>query len=254
VKPLRRFTLSLALLAVALSANAELPARPEFGVLDQAGLLPLSILKATERMLIQHEKLTEEQVSVLTVTDVKKGELHSYGDSVLEKWRERAPQPPNSVLIVVNGETGELEIRTGLGLDPVLTSDKISVIRNRFFKPEWKTGKKSRAIILSLVESFRVLDSPLITSGELIDTYDRAGYSGGWTPVVRSPRPWIAWLLVLFGIGFVAFALVRILIGEVHYTATGWFRVSALKNLKRLVPRRKKTPTLVTGGGVSGRY
>ncbi len=231
-----------------------IPARPEFGVLDQASIFPLPVLKTTERMISEHERLTLERISILTLTGVSKGGLSEISGPVFDAWAASAPRPPSSVLILVSGDRGEIEVRTGLGLDPVLSSAKIADLRKRIFAPEWAARKPSRAVILSFVEVLTALDSPLISGNEVTDAYERAGFSGGWIPAAPTRRSWTPWFFAVLGILTAAFVLVRILIGEVHYTATGWFPIPASRNLRRLFRRRGRTSSLVTGGGVSGKY
>ncbi len=241
----------------AFAAPIEVPPRPEFGVLDQAGVFSLSLLKATERVLEEHRSLTQEQISIYTLADPPQGTLPEIAAAVADSWRRTAPRPPSSVLIVVGAERGEIEIITGLGLDPVLPSARISEIRKLVFQPEWRSARPPRALVLSLVEILRTLESPLVSSGEVTQAFERAGFSGGWTPASPSERSWIGWVFTIVGILAAGFVLLRTMTGEVHYTAMGWVRVTALESFQRFfrrIRRKGKTPSLVTGGGVSGSY
>jgi uncharacterized membrane protein YgcG len=252
VKVLR--TLALVLLLSFSAIADEIPARPEFGVLDGARILPLQVLKTAERLIAEHERATFERISILTLAKSPSGELADFSRRVAEEWRKTAPRPPNSVLIVVDDDRGELEIRTGLGLDPVLPAAKVSEIRKIDFKPEWATGKKSRALVLTFVEVLRGIGSPLLDEDKATAAFEAAGFTGGWTPAPPPSRSWTPWVFLVFGLAATAFVLVRILIGEVHYTAAGWFPVPASRNLRRLFRRAKKIGSLVTGGGVAGKY
>jgi uncharacterized membrane protein YgcG len=254
VSPLRSLLLIFFLFLFASKANALTPQRPEFGVLDQSSVFPLSILKVTERLVTEHERLTQEQISILIQSPSDLDRPSDYSKEIFDQWRRTSPRPPNAVLVFVDAEKGALEIQTGHGLDPVLSSAKVVEIRKEIFKPEWNSGTKARAVVLAFVEVLRALESPLISGGEAIDGYERAGFSGGWSPTRPSERSWVGWIFALIGVAVAGFVLVRILIGETHYTADGWFRVPAIKNLKRLLPRSRKPPTFVTGGGVSGHY
>lgn len=254
MKSFRFIPLFLAFSSSVALAAPEVPSRPEFGVRDDASVLPLPILKATERVFAQHERLTDERISLVTMAGLAKGESAGFTDRVFDEWRQTAPRPSNFVLIVVDVDRGELEIRTGIGLDPVLPVVKIADIRGRFFRGEWDAGKKSRAVVLSVVEVLRGLGSPLVAEGEAAETYERAGFPGGWTPAVRKEKTWMPWILAFFGIAAAAFVLVRIQIGEVHYTAAGWFPIPASRGILRFFRRRHRGPAFVTGGGVSGNY
>jgi uncharacterized membrane protein YgcG len=243
------------LLTIVSTALAEqVPVRPEFGIIDQASIFPLPILKLTERMISEHERLTLEQISIYTIAEKPMASLSDTADAVFEEWRKVAPRPSSSILMLVDGGTGDVEFRTGLGLDPIFPAAKITDIRKRIFKPEWQAGKKSRALVLSFVEILRSLDSPLVSGDEVTEAYEHAGFTGSWVPAVPPGKSVMAWVYAVIGLIIAAFVLVRIQIGEVHYTAAGWFPVPASKNLSRLFRRRKKIASLVTGGGISGSY
>ena len=251
------FGIALGISPIAASSWAladELPARPEFGVLDGAQILPLQVLKTAERLIAEHERTTFERISILTLAKSPPGDLDGFVRQVAEEWRKTAPRPPNSVLLVVDAELGELEVRTGLGLDPVLPAAKIFEIRKVDFKPEWAVGKKTRALVLSFVEVLRGIGSPLFEEGRVTADFEAAGFTGGWTPAPPPRRSWMPWVFLVLGLAATAFVLVRILIGEVHYTASGWYPVPPSRNLRRLFHRAKKVGSLVTGGGVAGKY
>ena len=237
-----------------LAAADEIPERPELGLLDGASILSPPIEKATERLLSEHESATLERISILTLEKSPPGDFEEYSRDVAEAWRKTAPRPPSSILIVVDSERGDLSIRTGLGLDPVLPAARAAEIRKVDFKPEWKSGRKQRALVLSFVAVLKSIGSPLLDDDEAIRAYESAGFSGGWTPAPPPSRSGSPWVFLLLGLAATVFVLVRILIGEVHYTAAGWYPVPASRNLRRLFRRRKRIGSLVTGGGVSGSY
>lgn len=250
--------LLIALLALTTSAFAETPNMPEFGVYDEASSIALPILKAHERVLSEHRNLTNEVVFVAILKSTPPEGLAAKAGEILDSWRMQTPKPPNTVLLLVDAEKGDLTIRVGLGLDPVLNEDRVEEIRRSFFIPEWQDGKDTRAITLSVIEVLRTLESPLVTGGEAIDAFERAGFSGGWIPVSAKKEGNSWWIWMLLGSVFIGFVLVRALAVEAHYTALGWVRVPAWKSILRSGFRRRKNKAngegLITGGGVSGSY
>ncbi len=250
----RRPIFLLTLLCAVSSAFAEVPPRPEFGIVDDASLFPLQILKATEKILSEHEQLTQERISVLTLSEISGDALKTRAREFFEAWRVDAPRPPNSLVIAISSSAGDIEIVTGLGIDPVLPTTKIAEIRRNYFRPEWENEKRSRAIVLALVETLRTLESPLISSGEAIDAYERAGFSGGWAPVAPRKKNSTGWIWAAAGVLFFAWVLQKVMVAEVHYTASGWDRIPAWQGIRRVFRRRCRGPSLVTGGGVSGKY
>lgn len=249
------FSLLIASFLFSFTAQADLPARPEFGVVDRAQILPLPILKATERILSEHQKLTQETVFVVTEPETPSDGIDQEARALVEAWKSAAPKPPNVVVIAVDGKAGKIAIRAGIGLDALVgaTSDRAGEIRRTFFDPEWKSGKPSRALVLSIVETLRAMESPLVTSDEAMDTYDHAGFSGGWTPVAPVAKTSTTWIWFLIGALVFGFALYRTVSIEIHTTGEGWRRVPVSEVLMRRL-RKKTAPPLVTGGGVSGGY
>lgn len=250
------FSFTVWVLAAASLARADVPPAPEFGVLDEAQAFSLPVLKAAERVLSEHRRLTNETVFVAVLKSVPEGRLEDRATEILGSWRMETPNPPNTVLLLADAERGELFVRTGLGLDPVLTETEAQEIVEVYFKPEWRVGKTSRALTFAVVETLRALESPLIVNGEAVEAFERAGHAGGWTPisVIQQGRSW--WIWVLAGAWVIGFTLYFALSVEAHYTALGWTRIPPWRALgDRLSrPGRGKSPALITGGGVSGSY
>lgn len=250
--------LLIAFFALTTSVLAETPRAPEFGVYDEATRLALPVLKAHERVLSEHRNLTNESVFIAVLKSTPPEGLAEKAREILDAWRMQTPKPPNTVLMLVDSEKGELEIRVGLGLDAIVTDGRIQEIRKNYFRPEWREGNDTRAITLSVVEVLRTLESPLISGGEAIESYERAGFTGGWVPVSVKKQGNSWWIWMLIGFTFVVFVLIRALAVEAHYTALGWVRVPAWKSILRTGLRRRKNKSrgegLITGGGVSGSY
>jgi uncharacterized membrane protein YgcG len=249
--------LPVLLLAVSpfLARAADLPPRPETGVVDTAQVLPLPILKATERVLTEHRELTQETVFLVVLRESPSEGLDERARAMLEAWRAETPKPPNTVILAVDAEKGKLSVQSGIGLDAAIGpgSGHAREIRDLRFKPEWSAGRKDRAVVLALMGALDTLESPLVTSGEAADTYERAGFAGGWVPREPSAGVSFTWLWMVFGAAVFAFALYRTLAVEVHTTGEGWHRVPVSEVLTRRL-RKSKAPPLVTGGGVSGSY
>jgi uncharacterized membrane protein YgcG len=235
--------------------QAAVPERPEAGVVDAAQVLPLAALKATERILLEHQRLTLETVYVVTYAASPAEGIDAAALGLTEGWKAETPRPPNVVVIAVDAEKGKLGIAAGLGLDSVVGggSERVREIRRVFFDPEWKSGKKNRALVFAIMETLRTLESPLISSGEATEAYERAGFSGGWKPAAPVARTSTTWIWLLVGSFVFAFALYRTLAVEVHTTGEGWHRIPVSEVIMRRL-RKSKAPPLVTGGGVSGKY
>jgi hypothetical protein len=236
-------------------AHAIAPAQPEGGVLDSAQILPLPALKATERVLLEHQTLTLETIFVVTFAESPEEGIEKAALSLTDAWKAETPRPPNVVVIAVDAEKGQLAIAAGLGLDAITggATERTREIRKVFFDPEWKSGKKYRALVFAIVETLRSLESPLVTSGEAVEAYERAGFSGGWIPAPVAARKSTTWGWMGLAGAVLAFALYRTLAVEVHTTGEGWHRIPVSEVLTRRL-RKAKSPPLLTGGGVSGKY
>jgi uncharacterized membrane protein YgcG len=259
MKPFTRFPSALFLLLGAIFsasvALAEPPAPPESGVVDSGQILPLPALKATERVLLEHQRLTLETIYVVTFAESPAEGVEKAALSLTDAWKAETPRPPNVVVIAVDAAKGQLAIAAGLGLDAITggATDRTREVRRVFFDPEWKSGKKYRALVFAIVETLRTLESPLVTSGEAVEAYERAGFSGGWIPAAPAARTSTTWIWMVLAGAIFAFALYRTLAVEVHTIGEGWHRIPVSEVLTRRL-RKSKAPPLLTGGGVSGKY
>jgi uncharacterized membrane protein YgcG len=224
-------------------------------VQDRAHLLSDGLRTATQTVVGEHQRLTQDTVFVVTLPDTPVGGLDSEVSRLLDEWKGDTPNPPNTVVIAIDAKRGRLAVRAGIGLDSAFSAgtDRVKEIRRNFFDPEWRRGRPDRALVLSVVEVLRTLESPLIESGFVTQIYEGAGFSGGWTAAPATPRASTTWMGMVLGIAFFAFALYRTLAVEVHTTGEGWRRVPVSEVLSRRFKREADRP-LVTGGGVSGGY
>jgi uncharacterized membrane protein YgcG len=237
---------------------SEIPERPLAFVKDEAQVLSIPLLSATEKILSDHASLTSETVLLLTLKNVGEGDLDLRAQEILEEWKLDSVKPPNTVLIMVDPVVGRIAVRTGIGLTGVLTFEEIERIQKLFFKPEWKNKNSERAVILAVLETLNGLESPIFSNHEVHDVYLAAGFHGGFEPIVletRTERSW--WIWSVLGFVVVGFVLIRAMSGEAHYTSQGWVRVSAwrgiLSSLKRS-PNKKHGQGIITGGGSSGHW
>lgn len=233
-----------------------LPARPIQDLSDGGKILRLTFAKSLERILLEHESLTGESLIVLTLGNSPGDEkLGDYATRVFNEWKGSTPKPTSTVLLVFDVEAGKLEWRAGVGIDPVLAEKGADQVQLQIAGPEFKKGRADRAVLLSTRKILELLESPVYVNGKVDSELRDAGFMETFVPVsdLEQGRSW--WVWFLFGALLITLVGYRILAVEVHYTSKGWQRIPPWENFVSYVRMKfRKNRTLVTGGGVSGKY
>ncbi|MBC7384841.1 MAG: TPM domain-containing protein [Cryobacterium sp.] len=254
-----RSVLILTMSSVAIAVEQPLPpvpSRPLQGLVDGGKALPLILAKTLERLLLEHQSLTGETIDVYTLAKTPEDQtFDAYTSRVFAEWRSTAPKPPSTVVLFFDLEEKKMATLSGVGLDSLMAERGGDSIAKKFGVPEMRHGRSDRAVILSTRRVFEILESPVFVNGKFDTELREAGFLEPLIPVAESEsgRHW--WIWILFGSVLIILVGYRILAVEVHYQASGWQRIPPWENFVRYVrSRMKKSPELITGGGVSGNY
>lgn len=253
---LSAFSLFLISFGWSLPAVASVSERPLGGVRDEAKLLSLKTTKTIEKLIAEHQNLTQETILFSIWTGNPEGGLEAATRDTFHEWKRSTVKPTSVVLIGVDAKSGEFDIQVGIGLESILNRDEIERIRDRYFKPEYSQGAIDRPFYLSFLEVLKVLDSPLIQNGKAEAWIREAGFPGEFRPVEPTTHAtsfWWVWIVLgVIGLGGFFFVVFE---KEAHYTAGGWAHVRRFPFFRRLFGGKKKLGQgLITGGGVSGRW
>ena len=260
IRPLDKLTrlaaLAIAAVACAISASAQIPDSPVPPRLvnDFAGLLPAADADALERKLVEFDRQTSTQITVVTIADLGGEPVAMFAEQLGDKWGVGRKGKDNGVVIIVKPKTessdGEAFIASGYGLEGALPDAVCYRIVNRKMIPRFKEGDYAGGIrdgAEGVMEAVR---------GEFIN--DDSGGHGSGSDVSAS---FIIALVVLL---FALYAASKIYISKyqraktrrerVTTTMTFFFVVATIYSfiLEVLVRIAASSKSNKSGGGSSG--
>jgi uncharacterized membrane protein YgcG len=205
-----------------------LPPLPQYAVLDEEKVLPEGIRATLERLLTEHDHVSDEQI-VLAIFDSTGSEVSdAFARMVFDEWKVGDRGKDNGVLLVLFSKTKRAAMMAGSGQDDALGDAIRKQILEEKVLPELKRGDFGRAASLGILEILRSVHSPLITDGKAERALRAGGFAGAF-----SAREWIneptvrgGWVLFLIGILVLALAAYFVTAAEAHFTSGGWFRPS----------------------------
>lgn len=238
-------------------AAAPLPGAPASAVHDEGNVLGDRTRRALESLLVEHDRLTDEQVVLALVRTDESVELDARARALFDHWQVGQRGRGQGLLIVLDDRRREGAFRAGYGLNPALDGDRLREILDERALRALRRGDAPRAMIETAVEVLRVLGSPLVETGELeailSDLPARPALED--ESAERAP-PYGLWLLALAaGLGL-AWTVLRFVVGaDAHYTASGWSRPRPFELARRLrAARRSIADTTAALGGTHGRW
>lgn len=148
--------LSISFSCVDYSSTSEI----EF-VYDHEMIMDSAQENQLERLFIQHEKATgNEIVLVTTHSYAPDSNIFSYS---LNKFRQMGigkKDIDNGVLIVYSGANREVRIATGYGTETVLTNDTASKIINEIMIPHFKKDQAFKGLLEGSLTIVKFLEKP----------------------------------------------------------------------------------------------
>lgn len=178
----------------------ELPEKPkiETAVYDDAGLLSPEQKTSLEQKLIHYADSTSTQIVVATINTTNGEEIGYYATHWAHKWGIGQADKDNGVLILVAKDDKKMTIRTGYGIEHMLTDALSRRIIENIMKPRFREGDYYGG----LDEATNVMFD--IFAGE---------YQNDTTPEKRSIIPFL--------IIFIIFILLMILISKASKNSGG---------------------------------
>lgn len=125
------------------TAQKDIPTKPslETSVYDYAGILTTAQFKALERKLIQYNDSTSTQIVVATVNTIHGKNIALYATEWAHKWGFGDKNKDNGVFVLIAKDDHKLTIRSGYGVEHLLTDAFSRRIIEQVIKPEFKQGK-----------------------------------------------------------------------------------------------------------------
>lgn len=109
-------------------------------VYDQAKMMSGFEQKSLEQKLIKYYDSTSTQIVVLTVNSLEGREIAMYATELAHKWGIGDKDKDNGILILASKNEREITIRTGYGVEHLLTDALSRRIINNIITPEFKKG------------------------------------------------------------------------------------------------------------------
>ena len=118
------------------------PEKPKFqtSVYDDAGLLTSEQKLSLEQKLIQYADSTSTQIVVATILTTGGEEIGYYATNFAHKWGIGQSDKDNGVLILVAKDDRKMTIRTGYGVEHLLTDALSRRIIENIMSPSFKQG------------------------------------------------------------------------------------------------------------------
>ncbi|AQQ69513.1 methanol dehydrogenase [Microbulbifer agarilyticus] len=141
---MRRIALFLLLLpgvfwATAALADIQFPTLSG-RVVDNANLLSQSTRYQLTELLQQQEKISSNQIVVVTLPDLQGQTIEEYGYQLGRHWKIGQKGKDNGVLLIVAPQDRQVRIEVGYGLEGALTDAISSNIIHTKILPEFRTG------------------------------------------------------------------------------------------------------------------
>ncbi|MFJ2689552.1 TPM domain-containing protein [Pseudomonas sp. NPDC087336] len=139
--------LVLLLWVFALTVQAQLKFPELTGrVVDNAQLIEPSVREQLTQQLQAHEKVTGEQLVIVTLPDLQGADIADFGYQLGRYWGIGQKDKNNGALLIVARDERKLRIEVGYGLEDRLTDAQSSVIIHQFITPAFKAGNFSKGI------------------------------------------------------------------------------------------------------------
>jgi len=123
-------------------AQDYLPEKPksQTSVYDNAKMMSGFEQKSLEQKLIKYYDSTSTQIVVLTVNSLEGHEIAMYATELAHKWGIGGKDKDNGILILASKEDRKITIRTGYGVEHLLTDALSRRIIESIITPEFKKG------------------------------------------------------------------------------------------------------------------
>ncbi|MBR9805289.1 TPM domain-containing protein [bacterium] len=148
--PPARLSLAALVLLVVAQQSVAAPSFPELSgrVVDKAQLLSNSAEDTLSQQLEAHEKLTSNQVVVVTLNSLGGYAIDDYGYQLGRHWQLGQKDKDNGALLIVAKAERKVRIEVGYGLEGTLTDAFAHRIIQQDILPHFRHGRFEQGILL----------------------------------------------------------------------------------------------------------
>ncbi|MDD4902854.1 MAG: TPM domain-containing protein [Patescibacteria group bacterium] len=131
------FLLALAFFALPVFAYSS-PGQPSGFVNDFANMMSPGAKQALEQKLVQFEKDTTNEISVVTINNLGGDTIENFAVKLFADWKIGKAKNDNGVLLLVSKEERKTKIEVGYGLEGALTDAQSFWILENTVKPAFR--------------------------------------------------------------------------------------------------------------------
>lgn len=126
-----------------MKAQDYLPEKPktQTSVYDKAQMMSGNEAKRLEQKLINYSDTTSTQIVVITINSLEGNDIAMYATELAHKWGIGQKDKDNGVLLLVSKEDRRMTIRTGYGVEHLLTDALSKRIIENIITPAFKQGR-----------------------------------------------------------------------------------------------------------------
>lgn len=232
---MKKLLLSICLLLLPVLASAYTnPGSPQGFINDYAGMISESAKQALEQTLVDFEKETSNEITVVTINSLEGDIIEDFAVELFADWGIGKKDKDNGILLLIAKEDREMRIEVGYGLEGALTDGQAYWIIQNDLRPNFQERDYDTGIVAA-VESIMTA-----TRGEYIPEASSEEGEGGtpWDFIVYIAFFVFIWLASILGrskrwwpggvIGGVAGAIIglvkySLLIGGLSFLGLGIF-------------------------------
>jgi uncharacterized protein len=154
---------ALALAGAAFLGVAAAGAAPVFPalsgrVVDAANILPAPTRAELEQMLAAHERVTSNQVAVVTVDSLQGYTIEDYGYQLGRAWGIGQAGRNNGALLIVAPNERQVRIEVGYGLEGTLTDALADNIIRSVILPQFRAGDMAAGVVAGTRAVLQVIE------------------------------------------------------------------------------------------------
>lgn len=109
-------------------------------VYDRAQMMNTAEAKSLERKLINYSDTTSTQIVVITINSLEGNDIAMYATELAHKWGIGQEGKDNGIVLLVSKKDRKMTIRTGYGVEHLLTDALSKRIIENIITPEFKRG------------------------------------------------------------------------------------------------------------------
>lgn len=130
---------------------------------DFAGILTKSQIEEIEKILVDIEKETTNEICVVTINSLEGKSIEEYANEIFNSWEIGKKEKDNGVLILVALKERQMRIEVGYGLERYLPDGVSGRIIREIVAPNFKNGDYYNGIKGAILEIYK------ISKGEISD-------------------------------------------------------------------------------------